>query len=163
MFGDSTDDLRGQLEGKDSAFARLAEDLHASRVRLGYLAEVNVSYRAQIESFGERVDTLSDSLPDRWAGSFDDGLLQAEWDFVASLVRLRLDPYAVSISGELVGAEAGDGRHVVFGRAADPRVTLSIGRYTFEPAPPVVQNRCSWTRQGLTFLAGFAGGVTIGR
>lgn len=166
-FAKSTANLHKMLRERDTALATLVKDLRASHVRLAYLAEVNVSLRGQVESFGSPVGTPEDvpgsQTPSQWTGELDDGLLTASWGFWAVDARLLLSPYSVDVSGELVGAEGGDGRHVVFARASDPRVTLSLGRYLFQPVEPVIRNHCSWMRQGLVGGFGFLGGMLVGR
>jgi len=165
-YGRDVQNLRKVVRARDSANAVLADDLHASRVRISYLAEVNVSLRGQVESFGSltgQPDSGSEGLePPQWAGELSDGLLTASWAFRAVDARLLLDPYSVEISGELIGTEGGDGSHVVFTRASDPRVTLSLGSYTFQAVPPVIRDRCSWTHQGIMAGIGFLGGVWTG-
>jgi len=155
--------LHKMLRERDTAMATLVQDLRASRVSLSYLAEVNITLRGQVESFGSPVGTSEDQTPSQWAGEIDDGLLRTSWGFWAVDARLLLDPYWVDISGELVGAESGDGQHVVFGRAFDPRVTLSLGEYHFQPPPIEVRDHCSWTRMGVVGGFGFLGGMWAGR
>ena len=165
-MGDSVGNLRKRLAKQDTAMATLVEDLHASRARLSWMADVNVTLRGQVESFGSPMDP-PDSAPEspepsEWSGELSDGLLTASWAFRAVDVRLLLDPYAVQVEGELVGSEGGDGSHVVFARAFDPRATLSLGNYTFQPAPPVIETRCTGTRTGVIGGIGFLAGVWTG-
>lgn len=160
-LADSTRSLHRILAERDSMAARLAADLRASRVRLAYLAEVNVTLRSQVESWGEEVPTEAGPDVRAWRGELSDSLLWAEWAFGLPDARLVLDPYTVTISGELVGGEGGDGRHVVFVRPFDPRVSMNVGRYTVELPEPVTVDHCSWTRRGMSFLAGLAGGVVL--
>jgi hypothetical protein len=161
-FAKATANLHKMLRQRDTAMATLVQDLRASNARLSYVTEVNVKLRGQAESFGRPVDAPEGQTPSQWAGELDDGLLRASWGFWAVDGRLLLDPYWLDIAGEYVGAESGDGQHVVFGRAFDPRVTLSFGEYHFQPPPIEVRNRCSWTRQGIAGGIGFLGGLWTG-
>jgi hypothetical protein len=164
-FGVETGDLQREVAKRDGQAARLVADLAQARARLGWLAEVNVTLRGQVEGVGTEVppDELPEPDTQQWRGTLTDSLLTTDWSFTLPPARLALSPYMVNVSGELIGTEGGDGSRVIFARASDPRVTLSLGSYTFQPPPPEFRDRCSWTRQGFVFLGGIATGALLKR
>ena len=163
-FAEHSDDLAQDLtQSGDTARARLAEELTRANVRVGLLAEVLASAQGEIISVGNRAGSLSDSLyavsetcQGTWEGEIADGLLTGAWALSLPTAAHRL-VYNVAIPGELVVAQAGDGRTIVSARSLHPSATLELGSIFVQPPPPEIQVRLSWRQAVLAALIGAAG------
>ena len=161
-FADETERLGDLLTEGDSAQARLASRLDDANVRIGLLTEVTASATGQIESLSDANLSLLDSINSigqvfgSWEGPVADEILTGSWGFTLPDAAHILD-YSVSIPGELVVSQAGDGRTIVTARATSSLATLELGQVFVDPPPPVEVKTLSWTRALIAALLGAVG------
>lgn len=153
-LAEETDRLGDMLAARDSATRRLRDQLEDANIRVGLLSEVVASARGELVSIGERLDSATTPVPaGTWGGDLADELLTGTWLFRLPEVEHTLD-YSVTIPGELVVSETGDGRTLVLARATSERASLDIGRVFVDPPPPVVERKASLTQLLLAALGG---------
>ena len=146
-------DLAQAISERDSTSAALVARLDDARIRIAMLTDLSARAQGEVESLAQRARLLTDSLAaladtvQRWEGEIDDGLLRATWRFDLPPARHTLT-YGVTIPGELIVSETGDGRTVVLARSTHPRASLDIGEVVVsEPAKdeqPVAWRRYLW-------------------
>ncbi len=164
QFATQADDLAQQfLESGDTARVRLGNELADANVRIGFLTTVLASAQGEVISVGNRVGALSDELSETtevcggtWAGEIDDGLLTASWGFVLPAIQHTLN-YSVEIPGEIVQADAGDGRTIVSARATHPRASLALESIYVDPPDPIVEVKLSKKQAVVAFFLGVIG------
>lgn len=146
----------------------LAADLEASRVEVRSYARALLVAEGALTSVGTPDSTAQEgtgeqscSCPSRWDGVLDDGLLSGTWAFLAAVRLLELD-YGVRLPLEWVTGTTGDGRAMLNIRSPDPRVTPFLEEYVWTPPAPVIESRCSLTRQGVVGGIGYLLGVWTG-
>lgn len=163
-FAEETDRLGEELQGQDSLLDETLQDLDASWARVEQLTRVVVSLEGQISSPGvpERPPAAdSSSVPTSWSGEYDDDLLRGTWTFTR-LPRPILEMlYSANPEIELIQAESGDGRILVMARSPHPNVSPIFTQLTVDPPPPIVEFRCSLSRQGIVALVGFGIALVI--
>lgn len=150
-------DLAQAISERDSTSAALVARLDDAGIRIAMLTDLSARAQGEVESLARRARVLTDSLAaladtvERWEGEIDDGLLRATWRFDLPPARHTLT-YGVTIPGELVVSETGDGRTVVLARSTHPRASLDIGEVVVsEPAEfeqPVAWRRYLWAALG---------------
>jgi hypothetical protein len=146
-------DLAQAISERDSTSAALVARLDDAGIRIAMLTALSARAQGEVESLAQRSTVLTDSLTaladtvKSWEGEIDDGLLTATWRFDLPPARHTLT-YGVTIPGELVVSETGDGRTVVLARSTHPRASLDIGEVVVsEPAKyeqPVAWRRYLW-------------------
>lgn len=146
-------DLAQAISERDSTSAALVARLDDANIRIAMLTDLSATARGEVESLAQQATMLTDSLAaladtvERWEGEINDGLLRATWRFDLPPARHTLT-YGVTIPGELVVSETGDGRTVVLARSTHPRASLDIGEVVVsEPAKyeqPVAWRRYLW-------------------
>jgi hypothetical protein len=108
-------DLAQAISERDSTSAALVARLDDASIRIAMLTDLSAKAKGEVESLAQRSTVLTDSLTaladtvERWEGEIDDGLLTATWRFDLPPARHTLT-YGVTIPGELVVSETGDGR-----------------------------------------------------
>ncbi len=155
------DNLQGRLASGDSARQVLAAELAEANVRVGLLAEVNATARGNIISLGTQLSAAeaeargleTDSATVAFGGDLDDGLLSGSWSFILPRAEHMLT-YDVTVPGELVVSQTGDGRTLVTARSTHERAALRLGEIFVDPPPPVEVRRISFTQGLIAFLAG---------
>ncbi len=167
-FAERVEELDEFLSAKGDTIATLVADLRASRVESRSYARALVVAEGRLTSVGtpdsappEDTGDDSSSCPTRWDGELDDGLLRGSWAFLAAMGLLELD-YGIKLPLEWVTGTTGDGRSMLNIRSPDPRVTPQLEQYVWTPPAPVIETRCSLTRQGLAGGIGYLFGVWTG-
>ena len=167
-FADREEELVPFLAAKGDTIATLVADLNASRVEVRSYARALVRAEGALTSVGtpdstppEDAGDAPSSCPSRWDGELDDGLLRGSWAFLAAMGLLELD-YGVELPLEWVTGTTGDGRSMVNIRSPDSRVTPQLEEYVWTPPAPVIETRCSLTRQGVVGGVGYLLGVWTG-
>lgn len=167
-FAEREEDMDLFLVAKGDTISLLKDDLRASRVETRSYARALVVARGALTSVGtpdstppEEAGDAPGSCPSRWDGELDDGLLRGSWAFLAAIALLELD-YGVELPLEWVTGVTGDGRSMLNIRSPDPRVTPQLEEYVWTPPAPVIETRCSLTRQGVVGGIGYLLGVWTG-
>lgn len=151
-------DLALAIGERDSTSAALVARLDDANIRIAMLTDLSATAQGAVESLAQRATVLTDSLAavadtvHRWEGKLDDGLLRAAWRFDLPPARHTLT-YAVTIPGELVVSETGDGRTVVLARSTHPRASLDIGEVVVSE-PSKQEQPIAWRRYLWSALAG---------
>lgn len=152
QFGVMEKDLLGKIARRDSLSALLARDLDRANARVRSLVEVVAVLKDSLVSQGTPGDTTP-SGETTYTGELDDGLLRATWGFVPPELSLA---YSVRVGLEIITSEGG-GRWLVAARASDPRVSLSVPAFYFEPPEPL--QKCTFGAKAKWFLFGNLTGV----
>jgi hypothetical protein len=151
-------DLAQAISERDSTSAALVARLDDASIRIAMLTDLSAKAKGEVESLAQRSTVLTDSLTaladtvERWEGEIDDGLLTATWRFDLPPARHTLT-YGVTIPGELVVSETGDGRTVVLARSTHPRASLDIGEVVVSE-PEKYEQPVAWRRYLWAALAG---------
>ncbi len=167
-FADREMELVPFLAAKGDSITTLVADLNASQVVVREYARALLVAEGALTSVGipdstpqEGAQDASYSCPSRWDGELDDGLLTGSWAFLAAMALLELD-YGVKLPLEWVTGVTGDGRSMLNIRSPDPRVTPQLEEYVWTPPAPIIETRCSLTRQGVVGGIGYLLGVWTG-
>lgn len=155
QFGEETERLGKILGRRDSIAAALRESLERANARILSLTNVIATLEDSVTSLASRVDT-TEAGEVAYRGGIADGLLTGTWRFLPPELSLA---YSVSVPLEIVTSEGGDGRWLVTARATDPRASVAVDGFWFDPPPPVQVARCTlrqtaW-RVGIGILAGY--------
>jgi hypothetical protein len=151
-------DLAQAISERDSTSAALVARLDDAGIRIAMLTALSARAQGEVESLAQRSTVLTDSLTaladtvKSWEGEIDDGLLTATWRFDLPPARHTLT-YGVTIPGELVVSETGDGRTVVLARSTHPRASLDIGEVVVSE-PEKYEQPVAWRRYLWAALAG---------
>jgi len=151
-------DLAQAISDRDSTSAALVARLDDANIRIAMLTDLSATAKGEVESLAQRATVLTDSLAaladtvERWEGEIDDGLLMATWRFDLPPARHTMT-YGVTIPGELVVSETGDGRTVVLARSTHPRASLDIGEVVVSE-PSKQEQPIAWRRYLWSALAG---------
>jgi hypothetical protein len=151
-------DLAQAISERDSTSAALVARLDDAGIQIAMLTDLSARAQGEVESLAQRATVLTDSLTaladtvERWEGEIDDGLLTATWRFDLPPARHTLT-YGVTIPGELVVSETGDGRTVVLARSTHPRASLDIGEVVVSE-PEKYEQPVAWRRYLWAALAG---------
>ena len=151
-------DLAQAISERDSTSAALVARLDDANIRIAMLTDLSATAKGEVESLAQRATVLTDSLAaladtvERWEGEIDDGLLMATWRFDLPPARHTMT-YGVTIPGELVVSETGDGRTVVLARSTHPRASLDIGEVVVSE-PSKQEQPIAWRRYLWSALAG---------
>lgn len=144
-FGQNVEGLQEALQERDSTIARLARDYQASRIRISQLAALTIEAGGSGESDADTAITnTGDTVPSEWRGTYDDGILTADWTFNRGPPRsfLFVRDWEARLGIELVTATTGDDRVLVTARTSHPdRVRARIDSLFVDPPPPEVRER----------------------
>ena len=158
-FGTLQKDINAEFAHRDSMAARLVGDLNKAHARIRSLVEVVAVLKDSLVSTGTPGDTTSTGAV-TYHGAINDGLLDAAWRFLAPSLSLA---YRVSVPLEIITSEGGDGRWLVTARAKDPRASVSVGEFWFNPPAPVKVDRCTLKQTGWRVGIGALAGILVPR
>lgn len=154
-FGEETERLDNLLGERDRIADALRESLRQANARILSLTDVVATLKDSLRSVATAVDTTEAGVVS-YAGGIADGLLTGTWRFLPPELALA---YSVSVPLEIVTSEGGDGRWLVTARATDPRASVEVSGFWFDPPPPVQVQRCTvgqtLRRVGIGILAGY--------
>ena len=147
QFGELETDLLGRVARRDSMSQRLAASLERANARVRSLVEVVAVLKDSLVSVGAPGDT-TEAGEVTFHGAINDGLLTGSWRFLQPSLFLT---YGVTVPLEIITSEGG-GRWLVTARSSDPRVSLSVPGFYFEPPAPVQKcglgTRVRWLLMG---------------
>lgn len=155
-YAQDVDNLQARLTAAGDTLGTLAARLDSANVRVNLLAEVAASAQGEIVSLSDRSGELSDSLAQsleligQLSGEFQDEIMTGSWSLWLPTMQHTLR-YSVTIPGELVVSETGDGRTLVTARSTSPRAELNIGEVLVDQPPPEVRYKVS-LKQASTFM-----------
>jgi hypothetical protein len=152
-YAQDVDGLQARLTATGDTVGTLAARLDSASVRVNLLAEVAASAQGEIVSLSDRAGVLADSLSKsltiigQVGGDIQDEILTGSWSLWLPTMQHTLR-YSVTIPGELVISETGDGRTLVTARSTIPRARLNIGEVFVDRPAPEVEYRVSLKQAG---------------